>query len=107
MTTLRVNSRQFPATAPAFNQPYMHLAPLLGVTQFEFCGDFWHQKTRVPGLWWLRCNATRLQRNQQSHRSRTVSIERIASLTWCPCPVPFGADVAWDVGWNFQQKKYY
>ena len=30
--------------------PHLHLAPPLGVTPFEFQKDFWHQKTRVPGL---------------------------------------------------------
>ena len=30
LTTLRVESRQFAATAPAFNLPHMHLAPPLG-----------------------------------------------------------------------------
>jgi len=34
---------------PAFNLPHLHLAPPLEVTPFEFCRDFWHQKTRVPG----------------------------------------------------------
>ena len=33
-----------------FNLPHLHLGPQLGVTPFEFCRDFWHQKTRVPGL---------------------------------------------------------
>jgi len=47
---LRVESRQFSATAPAFNLRHLQLAPPLGVTPFEFCGDFRHQKTRVPGL---------------------------------------------------------
>ena len=37
-------------TAPAFTLPHLHLPPLLGVTPFEFCPDFRHQKTRVPGL---------------------------------------------------------
>jgi len=33
-----------------FDLPHLHLAPLLGVTPFEFPKDFWHQKTRVPRL---------------------------------------------------------
>ena len=33
-----------------FTLPHLHLAPPLGVTLFEFRKDFWHQKTRVPGL---------------------------------------------------------
>ena len=33
-----------------FTLPHLHLAPPLGVTPFEFRKDFWHQKTRVPGL---------------------------------------------------------
>jgi len=33
-----------------FNLPHLHLAPTLGVTPVEFCGDLQHQKTRVPGL---------------------------------------------------------
>jgi len=47
---LRIESRQFSATAPAFYLLHLLLAPPLGVTPFEFCQDFWHQKTRVPGL---------------------------------------------------------
>jgi len=34
--TLCVESRQFAATAPAFNLPHLHLAPPLGVTPFDF-----------------------------------------------------------------------
>ena len=33
-----------------FTLPHLHLAPLLGVTPVQFRTDFWHQKTRVPGL---------------------------------------------------------
>jgi len=33
-----------------FTPPHLHLAPPLGVSPFEFRKDFWHQKTRVPGL---------------------------------------------------------
>jgi len=33
-----------------FTPPLLHLAPALGVTPFEFRKDFWHQKTRFPGL---------------------------------------------------------
>ena len=33
-----------------FNLPSLHFAPPLGMTPFEFRKDFWHQKTRVPGL---------------------------------------------------------
>ena len=33
-----------------FNLLYLHLAPPLGLTVFEFFRDLWHQKTRVPGL---------------------------------------------------------
>jgi len=50
LITLRIENRQFSATAPAFNPPHLHLAPPLGVTPFEFCWDFRNQKTRVPGL---------------------------------------------------------
>jgi len=32
------------------NLPHLYLAPPLGVIPFEFRRDFWHQKTRVPGL---------------------------------------------------------
>jgi len=32
------------------NLPHLHLAPLLGVTPFEFCQDLLHQKTTVSGL---------------------------------------------------------
>jgi len=47
---LCVESRQFSATAPAFNLPNLHLVLPLRVTPFEFCQDFRHQKTTVPGL---------------------------------------------------------
>ena len=50
LTTLRAESRQFPATAPAFNPPHLHLAPPFGVTAVEFCRGFQQQKTKVPGL---------------------------------------------------------
>ena len=33
-----------------FNPPHLHLAPSYVVTPVEFHGDFWRQKTRVPGL---------------------------------------------------------
>jgi len=51
---LHVKTRQFSAIAPAFNLPQLHSAPrpLLGVTPFEFCWDFWYQKT---GVRWLSC----------------------------------------------------
>jgi len=29
---------------------HLYLAPPLGVTPFEFRKDFWHKKTRVPGV---------------------------------------------------------
>ena len=32
------------------NLPQLHLTSPLGVTPFEFYGDFWQQKNRVPGL---------------------------------------------------------
>jgi len=38
------------ASKVAFNLPHLHLAPPLGVAVFEFCRDFQHQKTRIPGL---------------------------------------------------------
>jgi len=34
----------------AFNVPHLYLAPPFGVTPFEFCQDFRHQKIRIPGL---------------------------------------------------------
>ena len=33
-----------------FDLPHLHLASPLGVTPFELRKDFWHQKTRLPGL---------------------------------------------------------
>ena len=33
-----------------FDSPQLHLAPPYGVTPVEFCGDLWHEKTRVPGV---------------------------------------------------------
>jgi len=47
---LHIESSKFSATSPAFNLPHLHLARPLGMTRFEFCRDFRHQKTRVPGL---------------------------------------------------------
>jgi len=44
---LHVESRQFSATAPAFNLPNLRLVLPLGMTPYELCWDFWHQKTRV------------------------------------------------------------
>ena len=32
------------------NIPHLYLAPPLGVMSLRFRGDFWHRKTRVPGL---------------------------------------------------------
>ena len=32
------------------NLPDLHLAPPLGMTAFEFCGDFGRHKTRIPDL---------------------------------------------------------
>jgi len=68
---LRVESRQFSSTSPAFNIPRLHLAPPLGVILFEFCRDFRYQKTTVRGLsrefvWRCLCD---------SMCSRFVSIE--------------------------------
>ena len=34
------------------NLPYLDLASLLQVTPLEFRRDFWHQKSRFPGLWY-------------------------------------------------------
>jgi len=48
LTMLDVKSRQFAATTRAFNLPHLHLVAPLGVTPFEFCQDFRHQKTRFP-----------------------------------------------------------
>jgi len=39
LTTLRVVSRQFAATAPAFNLPYLHLTLPLGMTPFVLCQE--------------------------------------------------------------------
>ena len=38
-----------------FDPPHLHLAPPQGVTQVEFRGDLWHQKTRVPELSCVVC----------------------------------------------------
>jgi len=32
----------------SFDLLHIHLSPSLGVTQFVFRGDFWHQKTKNP-----------------------------------------------------------
>jgi len=42
LTTLHFESHQFAASTPAFNLSHLHLAPLLGVTLFEFCWDLPH-----------------------------------------------------------------
>jgi len=47
---LRIDSHQFAATAPAFNLPHLHLAPLFGVIPYEFYQDLGCHKTRVPRL---------------------------------------------------------
>jgi len=64
LTTLRVESRQLSPrpTAPAFYLPHLHLAPSLGVTPFEFCRYFRHQKARVAGLSCRVVCVTRLRR---------------------------------------------
>jgi len=49
LTTLGVESRQFSATAPAFNLPHMHLALLLGVTHLSFAEIFEIFGIRKPG----------------------------------------------------------
>ena len=33
-----------------FDPSNLHMAPPQGVTPFEFRGDLWHRKARVPGL---------------------------------------------------------
>ena len=43
-----------------FDLPHLHLAPPYGVTQVEFRGDLWLQKTRVPGLSCVICVILRL-----------------------------------------------
>jgi len=45
----RVQSCQFSATAPAFNLPYLHLVPPLGVTPFEFAEIFGIRKLESLG----------------------------------------------------------
>jgi len=55
---LCVESCQFSATTPAFNLPHLDLVPLLGVSPFEFCRDFQHQKTTGPRLLFSRFSRT-------------------------------------------------
>jgi len=40
---IETGMRRFEPTPPLFGAP-------VGVISLEFHGDFWHQKTRVPGL---------------------------------------------------------
>jgi len=47
---LCVESHKFKAITPAFNSLHLQLASPLTVILFEFCWDFWHQKTRVSRL---------------------------------------------------------
>jgi len=74
------------STFVKFDLPYLHLAPLLEVTPFEFQKDFWHQKTRVPRLSReIVCVILRLavlvelqlvtntQRNRQTDRHRAMA----------------------------------
>ena len=51
LTTLRVESRQFSATAPAFkfNLPHLQLAPPLGVTPLRFDDTFDIRKLQPLG----------------------------------------------------------
>ena len=52
----KLSWQHFASRVANFQLPHLNLthppasAPPLGVTPFEFCQDFWHQKTRVPGL---------------------------------------------------------
>jgi len=46
---LRVESRQFAATAPAYNLPHLHLAPPLGMTRLSFAEIFGTRKLELLG----------------------------------------------------------
>jgi len=50
LTMLRVESRQFSATAPAFNLPQLHLAPPLRGDPGWVLPRFSASENRVPGL---------------------------------------------------------
>ena len=55
-----------------FNPPNLHLAPPLGVTPFEFCRDFRHQKTRTSRVIVWHC----LRDPMFSRFSRTPTCDR-------------------------------
>ena len=54
--TMRLSLHRFRDTASYLSKfanfvlPHLHLVRPLEVTLFEFRKDFWHQKTKVPGL---------------------------------------------------------
>jgi len=52
--------------------PHLHLVPPLGTTPFEFCRDFRHQKTSLPGL---------SSKNTGFRNVRTSSINNLT--IWC------------------------
>jgi len=67
----KVDNRQFSATSPAFAVHNLHLVPSLGVTLFQFCRDFWHQKTYSPwATMWHRLHDPTF-----SHFSRTPTCD--------------------------------
>jgi len=89
LTTLRVESWHLHLT-----YPHLHLAPLLGVTPYEFCRDLRHQKTKVPGLLCLHDPLIRYlavsvehqlvtdgQRDRQKDTQQQL-ISALASIAW-------------------------
>ena len=50
LTATETISRSRDVDNRRLNIPHLYLAPPLGTTPLEFRLDFWHQKTRVPGL---------------------------------------------------------
>ena len=70
-----------------FNPHHLYLAPPYGMTPAEFCGDFRHQKTRVPGLsrgvvFLILLLAVlvehRLVKNTDRHRHRAIAYTALA-----------------------------
>ena len=47
---IELSWQRFVLKVANFQLPHMQLVPRLGATPFEFWRDFWHPKTRVPGL---------------------------------------------------------
>ena len=81
-----------------FDLSHLRFAPSLGVTSFEFRKDFWHQKTRVPGLscgivCMFLCLAISLDLRPMTdgltdrHTSMAYTVQSIARAVINSCPL--------------------